>query len=137
MKLQRGGTDGRGDGAFDGFGDSGGFGFAGSKNQDASRIENCADAHGDGTFGNFGALREKATIIFDGFLREFLQPSARGEAGVWFVETDVSVAADAENLEIDAAGVFDGAFVFVTIGGIIFAERTVGDVNFVRRKVHL
>src|SRR5262249_18389766 len=111
MKLQCRSANGRRDWAFDGFGDGGSFRFSCGENQDAAPVENRADAHGDGALGNFRSGREKSAIVFNRFEREFFQTSARREAGIRLIETDVAVAADAENLQIDSAGRFDGAFV--------------------------
>ena len=74
-------------------------------------------------FGHFGLAGKKVAIVFDGFAAESLQAGAGGEAGSRLVEADVAVAADAKNLQVDAAGRFDGLFVFGAVGVVVAAER--------------
>ncbi len=132
MKLERGRANGRRDGAFDGFGDCGGFGLSGGENQNAAGVEDGADAHGNCAFWNFLALRKKAPVVFYGFPGELFQACARSEAGIGFVEADVAVAADSENLQIDAAGFFDFVFVAFAVFGIVGAEGAAGNMNSCR-----
>src|SRR5580700_222839 len=119
VKLQRGGGDGGGDGAFDGLGDGGGFRGAAGQQQDAVGFQDGADAHGNGALGEFFAGSEKLAIVVDGFLAENFQAGAGAEAGSGLVETDVAVAADAEDLQVDAAGVTDGMFVGAAVAVVV------------------
>ena len=47
---------------------------------------------------------EKARVVADGLRGERHEPGARGQRGAGLVEADVAVAADAEHLDVDAAG---------------------------------
>ena len=61
----------------------------------------------------------------------------RGEGGAGFVESDVSRAPDAQNLDVDAARLFDGAFVCRTEGfHFVRLQGAVGDVDVLRKDVH-
>lgn len=137
MELECGGADRGTDRTFNGFRDGVSFRFSRGENEDSSSFQNGADAHRDGTFWNFRSFWKKAAIVFDRFLRQFFQASAGSEAGIGLVETDVAIAADAENLEVDSAGLFNGAFVFVAVGGIILAKSAAGDVDSIRREIYV
>ena len=131
MELEGGGGDGGGDGAFDGFGDGGGFGSAGGEEQDFAGFEDGADAHGDGAAGAFFTGSEKFGVVVESFLVEDFQTRARAEAGSGLVETDVAVAADAEELQVDAAGLADGVFVGFAVVVVVATDGAIGDVDVV------
>ena len=59
---------------------------------------------------------EDFAVILQGLLGENLDPSARAEGAGRFVETDVTVAAEAEQLDVDAAGLDDAGFVGAALG---------------------
>src|SRR5260370_29453039 len=67
MHLQSGSADGGGDGAFNGFGNSSGFGTARGKKKNTTRIENSANAHGDGALWHFRFVGEKVAIVLNRF----------------------------------------------------------------------
>src|SRR6266404_7376944 len=100
MVLQRGSGDAGGDRAFDGLRDRDGFRWTAGKKQNAFCFKNRADAHGDGAFGDFFAGRKKFAVVVDGFLAKDFQTRAGAETGCWLVETDMAVAADAQDLKI-------------------------------------
>ena len=103
MELQGRRGDGAGDRAFDGFGDGGGLGRAGGQQKDFAGFEDRADAHGDGAARAFFAGTEKLGVVVERLAAQDFEAHARGQAGGRFVEADVSVAANAEKLEVDAA----------------------------------
>ena len=95
----------RGDGALDGL--SHGFLFLRTKGEkkDLAGLHDAADAHGDAVHGDLAEIvLKEAGVIGAGPLRQSLDPRARGERGGRLVETDVSIAADPEQLQVDPAG---------------------------------
>src|SRR5258707_3432868 len=137
MHLQSGRADGRSDRALNGFCDGSGFRTAGGKKQHAAGIENGTNAHGDGALRHLGFVGERMAIVFDRFAAERFQPGAGSEAGSLFVETDVAIATDAKNLQVDAAGSFDGLFVSLAIGVVIAGDVAVGNVDIFRSEIDI
>src|ERR1700747_3637373 len=137
MHLQSGRTDRRSDGAFNGFCNGGGFGTARSEKKDATGIENGANAHGNSARGDCGFVGERVAIVFDGFATERFQTGAGSEAGGRFVEADVAVAADTKNLDVNAAGGFDGLFVLRAVGVVVSGDGAIGNVDIFRREIHM
>lgn len=137
MELQRRGGDTGRDRTFDGLRDGSGFGWAAGEEKDAFRIEDSADAHGDSALGDFLAGREKFAIVVDGFFAEDFQARAGTQAGGGLVETDVAVAADAQDLKIDAASVANGLLVRGAVAFEIGGDGAVGDVNVRGGDVHV
>src|SRR4029077_1297401 len=68
---------------------------------------------------------------------ENFQTGTRAQAGSRFVESDMAVAADAENLQVDTAGCANGLFVGRAILLIVSLDGTVGDVNVAGCYVHV
>src|SRR6059058_2467191 len=104
MRLQRRSGNGAGDGTFDGFGDGSGFGGAGGEQKNFARLENRADAHGDGAARALFAGGEEFGVVVERFATQDFEPRSRGEAGGRLVEADVAVTANAEKLQVDSAG---------------------------------
>src|SRR5260370_34060285 len=120
-----------------GFGDRWLFGGAVGEKQNYLRFENGADAHSDGALRNFFFGGKELAIVLDGFLAENFQAGARTEARGRFVESDVAVAADAENLQVDAAGIANSLFVGGAILLVASLDRAIGDVDVGGRYVHM
>src|SRR5256885_6566140 len=74
-------------------------------------------------------------IIFNGFATERFQAGARSEAGGWLVETDVSIPADAKNLQIDPARSHDGLLISRTVGAVIAGDSAIGNVDLLAGKI--
>ena len=131
LKEARG--DRGGDGAFDGLGDDGGLALAEGHEDDLAGVEDRADAHGDGAGGHVLDAEEVAGGVHAG---ELVEPDHAGPAvgrGAGLVEPDVSRAADAQELDVDAAGLLDGPLVPLAVGGdLLGGERAVGDVHVLR-----
>src|SRR4030095_766096 len=107
MHLQSGSADRGSDGTLDGFGDSCGFGAAGGEKKQTLGVHNRADAHGDGAFGHIRFAGENVTVVFNSFTAKGFQSRSRSQTRCWLIETDMAVAADAKNLQVDTAGSFD------------------------------
>src|SRR5258708_15584512 len=137
MKLERGSSDRGCERSFNGFGDSGCLGGAICEKENPLCFENGADAHGDGALGNLFFGGEELAVVFDGFFAENFQTGSRTEAGGRFVESDVAVAADAENLQVDAARIANGLFVGRTILMVVSLDGAIGDVDVAGRHVHV
>src|SRR5207248_2778347 len=137
MELQGGGGYGRRQRPLDGSGDGGGFGRAGGQEENSFGLENCADAHGDGALRNLFARRKKFAIVFRGVFAENLQASARADAGSRLIETDVSIAADAEDLQVDAAGAANILLVRSAVLLVIAFDRAVRNMDVARRNIDL
>ena len=73
--------------------------------------EDCADPHGDRAPGHFFARRQIFSIVLHGGLAEHFQARLGAKLEVGSLKSDMPVAADAENLQVDAAGVVNGLFV--------------------------
>src|SRR4029077_6015101 len=100
-------------------------------------FEDGADAHGDGALGNLFVGGKEMAVVFDGLFAENFQTGTRAQAGSRFVESDMAVAADAENLQVDTAGCANGLFVGRAILLIVSLDGTVGDVNVAGCYVHV
>src|ERR1700743_849804 len=137
MMLQRGGGDTRRDRPFDSLRDRSRLRRAAGEQQNAERFEKCADAHRSGGPRNFFAGLERFAIVVDGFFRQNFQARAGAKARSRLVESDMPVAADAEDLQVDSAGVADGLLVSGAIAIVIFRNRAVGDVDVFRFRVHM
>ena len=61
----------------------------------------------DGVAGHIFLLLEEAGVVVDGLLGEGFDAGPGHQRGAGLVEGDVTVAADAENLNVDAAGLLD------------------------------
>jgi hypothetical protein len=116
MKLEGAGGDHAGDRTLDRFGDDFGFAGAGRQHDAAAAIEDCADTHGDGPARNRGFTSERFGILFAGGGCEGFDARARAQGGKRFVEADVSGLADAQELEVDAAGFLNEGFVSAAFG---------------------
>jgi hypothetical protein len=116
MKLEGAGGDHAGDRTLDRFGDDFGFAGAGRQHDAAAAIEDCADTHGDGPARNRGFTSERFGILFAGGGCEGFDARARAQGGKRFVEADVPGLADAQELEVDAAGFLNEGFVSAAFG---------------------
>jgi hypothetical protein len=81
-----------------------GLGLAPGEEQDAARLEDGADAHGDGMAGDVGLAEEIAGGVAPGEGVERDEAGARVAAGAGLIEADVAGAADAEDLHVEATG---------------------------------
>src|SRR2546422_7029977 len=91
------------------------LGGAGRQHEEGSGIENGPDSHGDGHDRELEVGLSELIVANCG-ARESLDSSARPEARTWFVETNVAVPADAQDLEVDPATGFDQRFVSRRLG---------------------
>src|SRR5258708_35787349 len=137
VKLQCGSSDRGCERSLNGFGDSGCLGGAICEKENPLCFENGADAHGDGALGNLFFGGEELAVVFDGFFAENFQTGSRTEAGGRFVESDVAVAADAADLQVDAARLANGLFVGRTITIVVSLDGAIGDVAGAGRPGHV
>ena len=138
MLLKPGGWDRGCFGTFDGFCHDGGFVFAERENEDALRFENGSHTHGDRSTGDiFGAEKVTGGIgASDGV--EGNHAGASCLVGTGFIEADVTGAADAEDLNVDAAGSSNAGFVVAAVVGNSFGRNgAVRDVCLPRRDVNV
>ena len=93
-------------------------------------VHDGANAHGDGLGRHFFnlATEEEASVVLDGLLGEHLRVGAASEGATWFVEGDVAVGTDAEELDVDTTSGGDGVFISLAGGGDVGGEtvRNVG-----------
>lgn len=103
-----------GNGAFDKTDDGVLFSLTEGKENDFLRIHNRANPHRHRLRGNVFdiAAKEEACIIIDCLLGEHLRvcPAREGTAGL--IEGNVSIGANAEKLNVNATGGFNGGFIF-------------------------
>ena len=90
--------------------------------QYASCIEDGADTHGHCLGGDVINLCEETGVCLDGFVCKVDLMCTHDEAVGRLIETDVTVSADAEKLEIDSAGSCDSRIVFLTFNLNVLCE---------------
>lgn len=136
VELERGGGIHRGDGAFDGLGYGLGFIFSRGKEDGFAGVEDGSDAHGDDMEWHRVLAAEEAGVVLAGAGGEGFDAGAGGEGGCRFVEANVAICADAEELEVDAACCAD---FFLVAAAEFFGVRrhTVWDMNVCRIDVHM
>lgn len=135
VELEDGGGDLWGDfveeGLFDDFGFAGGIG----EEEDFFSLHDCFDTHGEGVFWDVVGGGEEAGVGGDCGLGEGSVGGVFREMVGGLVEADVAVCADAEDLEVDAAGLFDFGFVLraleigVECGAVRDVDLVGGDVD--------
>src|SRR5205807_8845734 len=123
-----GGNSGR-DRAFDGRSDGRRLGLAGGEQENFPRLQNRADAHGDGAAGTLLARREEFRVVVHRFLAQNFQARAGADAGSRLVEADVAVAPDAQKLKVDSSGLSDCRFVGCAVLIVIASDGSVGNVD--------
>src|SRR5882762_4283398 len=129
MELKGGGGDRGRDRAFDGLRDGRGLGLARSEQENFSRLQNRADAHGDGTARTLLTRREEFRVVVHRFLAQDLKARAGADAGSRLVEADVAVAPDAQKLKVYSSGFSDSLLVRCAVLIVIAADGSVGNVN--------
>ena len=112
--MESGGRVHRGDGTFDGLGYGLGFVFSCREEDGFAGVENGSDTHGDDMEGHRVLATEEAGVILASAGGEGFDAGAGGKGGCRFVETDVAIAADAEELEVDAPSATDFFLVALT-----------------------
>ncbi len=138
MALQEGRCHVGRDLAFDGAHHDPGLVLAGREQRDLFRVENRGDAHRDRFAGHVLDAEEISGRVPAGQRVERDDAGARRRVGARLVESDVARLADAEQLEIDAAGranrllVRGARFRDALAGG-----HTLGDVNVLLRDIHV
>src|SRR6202030_2921313 len=115
VKLECGGGYRCGDWSLNGFGDGGGFGRATGEKENPLCLKNGPNAHGNGTLRDLFFSGKKLAVIFDGFFAEHFQASSRTQAGGRLIKSDVSVASNTENLQVNAPAIANGIFVRRTV----------------------
>ena len=75
--------------------------------------------------------------VFDSFGRQGHDPRPRLETGTGFIERDVSVRADADNQQIDAAHISNLIFIPATLRVCIDAGRSIGNARVVDSNIHV
>ena len=103
VELERGGRIHRGDRTFYCFSHGSGLVLARGEEDGFAGVEDGSDTHGDDMERHSVLAAEKAGVVLAGAGGEGFDAGAGGEGGCWFVEADVAVGADAEQLEVDAA----------------------------------
>src|SRR6266849_508817 len=101
-----------------------------------TRIENGADAHGDGVHRHVFPVLEEPRVVIDGLLGQRLEPRARAQRAGRLVEGNVAVGADAQNLQVDATAFRYTLLVPVTKGRVV-AGRARGNIDVLPRDVHM
>ena len=122
--LQRGAGAHGGDGAFHEARDGILLALAEGEEDDPLGVHDGANAHGDGLGGHLfdASVEEQAGVVVDGLLGEHLGVRAAGEGAPGLIEGDVAIGADAEELDVDAAGGLNGVFVGLAGLGDILGE---------------
>jgi hypothetical protein len=127
VKLEGGAGADRGERALDHVFDGADLGGAEGEEQAAAGVEDGADAHRERVLRHGFEGAEDGAVILERLFGEDLDPGARAEGAGGLVETDVAVAAEAEELDVDAAGVEDALLVAAALG--VQVGRAVGHVR--------
>src|SRR5262249_45830339 len=103
---------------------------------DLAGVENGADAHRDGLLGYVLLAEEAAGRVLARHRIERDQARAAMARRAGFVEADVPGAANAEDLQVDAAGPANALFVAgAIILDLLGPQGAVGHMNVLRRNV--
>src|ERR1700686_1590078 len=137
VQLQRRSGHRSGYRTFDGLGNRRGFGRTAGQRQNSPRLQNGSDSHGDGALRNLFAGGKKLAVVLNCFFRQDFQARSGTETGSRLVETDVAVAADAQDLQVDASRIANALFVGGAVLAIVFFQRAVRNMNVGRRDVHV
>lgn len=109
---------------------------AGGDEQDLPGVHDAADAQADGLARHVRLRLEEALVRLDGGGGQVHHVAAVDELAGRLVETDVAVAADAEDLHVDAARLADGIVVGAGGGGQV-GGVAVGNVGGAGADVHM
>ena len=119
--------------ALDGAAHDRGLVLAGGEDEDLARLEDGGDAHGERLAGDVLLAEEVGRGVLPGHQVEGDQPGAALGARAGLVEADVPGPADAEQLEVDAAGGADRLFVAAHLGlHVVARDVAAGDVHVLR-----
>ncbi len=128
VKLESGTGTNCGERTFDHVFDGADFRGTEREEQAAARIKDGADAHRECVFRHGVEGAEDRAVITERLLGEDLNPRARAERAGGLIEADVTVAAEAEELDVDAARVEDALFVAAALG-VKIGRRANGHVG--------
>ena len=135
MGLQEAGGHLLGNGLLDRPADDRRFVLTQRDDQDLPRLEDRPHAHRDRLQGHVFLAEEVAGRVLsrDRVERDHSRAAVAGASRL--VEADVPRAADSQNLQVDAAGLFDGVLVGFAIGiDVAQGNRPVGNVDVFRRE---
>ena len=122
MELQRAGGHHAGHRTLDGLRHRFRLRLAARDQEQFARIEDRADAHGDGIHRHVFPAVEEPRVVVDRLLGQGLEPRARAQGAGGLVEGDMPIRADAEDLQVDPAAIRD-AFLVPLAKGRIVARR--------------
>ncbi len=86
---------------------------------------------------NFFAGSKKFAVVLDGFFREDFETRSGAKTGGGLVEADVAIAADAKDLQVDAASISNALLVGGAVLAIVPFDRAIGNMNVGGRDVHV
>ena len=133
MELENGGGHLRGDGAEESLSHDLGLALAGDDHDHALGMHDVADAHGVGEAGHILFLLKEALVGLNGGVGQGDLVGALGEVVVRLIEADVSVGAETQQLQIDAAQGADdlviAAALFLGVGIHAAGHIGVGQIN--------
>src|ERR1044072_2842975 len=116
MQLQGGAGTDRGERSFDHVLDRAHFCRSERKQETATRVENRADSHRHRVLRHRLERTKHLAVIAQRLFGKNFDPCTRTERTGGLIESDVSVAPKAEELDIDAARGVDAVFVRATLG---------------------
>ena len=96
--------------------------------EDSARVEDGADAHGESVLRHVFEGAENGTVILEGLLGEDFYPRAGAQRAGGFVEADVTIAPQTEQLDINATRIEDALFVTAAFDMHVL-RRAIGDVG--------
>ena len=137
MQLQERGGNARGDRAAHGLRDDFGLALAGRHQHDRPRVHDRRHAHRQRLFRHvFQLAAEEPGVRAARRQRQLHAVRPRRQLRRRLVEADVAVLADAENLQVDAAGPQDAIFEPRALG-VEVLRLAIEEVRLARRQVHV
>ena len=118
MELQSAGRHGAGHGSFYRAGYRFGFWLTDCDKDNVPGGEDGSDTQGYGFLWDIIGRSEEAGVVGSGGVRELYWAGARGERGAGFVERDMAVSPNSQELKVDAVSA-DGCVVGVSLLGWI------------------
>ena len=110
--------------------------FAKGHDDDLAGFEDRADPHGQGLLGHVLFPEEVARRVAARHGIERRQARAAMACRARLVEADMSGSADAQNLQVDAAGTLDHLFIFRAVASrVLSIDQAVRDVDILRLDV--
>src|SRR5580704_3552944 len=137
MKLQSRSSNRSGERALDGIRNSACFCRTSSQHKHPPAGQYGADAHGDRETRHLLPSTKEFAIVLHRRFAEHLQACFRRKTGRRFVEADVPIAPDSQDLQVDAARTLNFSFIPSAIFFVVATDGAIWDMNISRIKIYM